>query len=693
MKKTALFLWVICFALWMGTGCMPTQEWKPIKSGEIWPDNQGVHINAHGGGILYHNGSYYWYGENKSDSTSSAMVGIMCYSSKDLVKWKNEGAVLPVVTNDSLSEITQGCVMERPKVIYNAKTGKFIMWFHLELKGKGYAAARSAVAVSDSPTGPFTYLRSGRINPGKLPFDMTAQQKAIFDTLDLAKYKAWWTPAWYDAINKGLFVKRDLEGGQMARDMQLFVDDDGKAYHIYSSEDNLTLQIAELSDDFLSHTGKYIRIAPAGHNEAPAIFKRNGVYWMITSGCTGWAPNEARMFSSRSIWGPWKQYPNPCMGENAYLTFGGQSTNVLKLPGKEDAFIFMADIWRPNKPSDARYIWLPITFRGGKPVIEWKDSWTLEEFEKEQSDEPLISTDSIRLSDPCVLADRRTATYYMTGTGGMLWKSKDLHLWSGPYKVAQTDSTSWMGKKPMIWAAELHAYHDRYYYFATFTNQEVKIDTVGENVIERRASHVLVSDSPDGPYVPMQDSIYLPADKPTLDGTFWVDKDGKPYMVYCYEWLQNNNGTIEKIELKEDLSGSIGEGKLLFRASDSPWSRETTPDGSIKPNKVTDGPYLFRTGTGRLGMIWTSWVENVYTQGVAYSKSGTLDGPWIHEKEPITPPNFGHGMLFRTFEGKWLMSVHSHYNDRGHYVRVPHFFEVDFSGDKLVVGKEYIPGM
>ena len=414
---------------------------------------------------------------------------------------------------------------------------------------------------------------------------------------------------------------------------------------------------------------------------------------MITSGCTGWAPNEARMFSSPSIWGPWKQYPNPCMGENAYLTFGGQSTNVLKLPGKEDAFIFMADIWRPNKPSDARYIWLPITFRRGKPVIEWKDSWTLEEFEKEQSDEPLISTDSIRLSDPCVLADRRTATYYMTGTGGMLWKSKDLHLWSGPYKVAQTDSTSWMGKKPMIWAAELHAYHDKYYYFATFTNQEVKIDTVGENVIERRASHVLVSDSPDGPYVPMQDSIYLPADKPTLDGTFWVDKDGKPYMVYCYEWLQNNNGTIEKIELKEDLSGSIGEGKLLFRASDSPWSRETTPDGSIKPNKVTDGPYLFRTGTGRLGMIWTSWVENVYTQGVAYSKSGTLDGPWIHEKEPITPPNFGHGMLFRTFEGKWLMSVHSHYNDRGHYVRVPHFFEVDFSGDKLVVGKEYIPGM
>ncbi len=92
-------------------------------------------------------------------------------------------------------------------------------------------------------------------------------------------------------------------------------------------------------------------------------------------------------------------------------------------------------------------------------------------------------------------------------------------------------------------------------------------------------------------------------------------------MVYCYEWLQNWNGTIEKIELKPDLSGSVGEGKLLFRASESPRSREKDSTGKDKPNKVTDGPYLFTTGTGRLGMIWTSWVYDVYTQGVAYSKA------------------------------------------------------------------------
>ncbi|GAB4037425.1 glycoside hydrolase family 43 protein [Spirosoma jeollabukense] len=301
-----------------------------------------------------------------------------------------------------------------------------------------------------------------------------------------------------------------------------------------------------------------------------------------------------------------------------------------------------------------------------------------------------VPLDSIRLSDPFILADKKTATYYMTGTGGMMWKSKDLKTWTGPFIVAKTDPESWMGKNPMIWAAELHQYKGKYYYFATFTNREVKIDTVGENVIERRASHVLVSDKAEGPYVPMKDPTYLPADKPTLDGTFWVDKDGKPYMVYCYEWLQNLNGTIEKIELKPDLSGSIGEGKLLFRASDSPWSRENV-NGKIGPNKVTDGPFLFHTGTGRLGMIWTSWIYDVYTQGVAYSKSGTLDGPWIQEADPITPPNYGHGMLFQTLTGNWLMSVHSHRKSNGRTVRNPHLLEVDFSGDKLVVGKPYLP--
>ncbi len=303
-----------------------------------------------------------------------------------------------------------------------------------------------------------------------------------------------------------------------------------------------------------------------------------------------------------------------------------------------------------------------------------------------------IPLDSIILSDPAILADSTSGMYYMTGTGGQLWKSPDLRTWQGPFDVAETDSNSWMGAKPMIWAAELHKYKGKYYYFATFTNRDVKLGQYRGNDLERRASHVLVSDKPEGPYRPVAggDSLYLPADKLTLDGTFWVDNDGKPYMVYCWEWLQNWDGTIEKIELRPDIGGSIGEGKVLFRASSSPWSREVE-DGKVRPNKVTDGPYLFRTDTGRLGMIWTSWVDDVYTQGVAYSESGTLDGPWHQVEKPVTPPNFGHGMLFRTFDGRLLMSVHSHKVVDGRYVRVPHLFNADISGDSLKIGEPYIP--
>lgn len=376
------FFYYLCLAFLLQACGVRGGNHEPIRPGQLWLDDRGVHINAHGGGVLYHKGTYYWYGEYKSDSTSKALVGITCYSSSNLTDWKNEGIALPVADNDTTSDIAKGCIMERPKVIYNERTGKFVMWFHLELRGRGYAAARSAVAVSDSPTGPFRYLRSMRPDAGQLPFDMTAEEHAVLDSLDAAKYARWWTPEWREAIRKGLFVKRDLEGGQMARDMQLFVDDDGKAYHIFSSEDNLTLHIAELSDDYLSHTGKYVRVAPGGHNEAPALFKKDGVYWMITSGCTGWDPNEARLFSAPSIWGPWTQLPNPCVGPKSEITFGGQSTFVLRLPGADDRFIFMADIWRPKHPSDARYIWLPVRFKEGVPYVEWMDQWNLGFFDR-----------------------------------------------------------------------------------------------------------------------------------------------------------------------------------------------------------------------------------------------------------------------------------------------------------------------
>lgn len=346
---------------------------QQIVPGAIWPDDKGVHVNAHGGGMLYADNTYYWFGEYKSDTTSVALNGVTCYSSKDLVNWKNEGIALPVMPVGSFSDIESGCILERPKVVYNKKTDKYVMWFHLELKGKGYYAARVGVAVSDKVTGPYRFVHSYRPCAGFWPENMPEEHRNLTVVPD--DFAQWWTPEWTTAVDQGLFVRRDFLGGQMSRDMTIYVDDDGKAYHIYASEENLTLHIAELSDDYQSHTGRYIRLFPVGHNEAPAIFKKDGTYFMITSGCTGWDPNEARLFSAPSMWGPWKQHPNPCQGDDAALTFHSQSTFIFPVAGQKDAFVFMADRWTPKHPSDARYIWLPIQFENGLPVLRWMDKW------------------------------------------------------------------------------------------------------------------------------------------------------------------------------------------------------------------------------------------------------------------------------------------------------------------------------
>ena len=213
------------------------------------------------------------------------------------------------------------------------------------------------------------------------------------------------------------------------------------------------------------------------------------------------------------------------------------------------------------------------------------------------------------------------------------------------------------------------------------TNEDLIIETNREGRIPRRASHILVADRPEGPYRPVSKADYLPADRPTLDGTFWVE-NGKPYLIFCGEWLHNQNETVECVELSADLSRSVGQPEVLFRASDSPWSRERR-DGTVTFNRVTDGPWLFRTGTGRLGMLWTSWVLGDYTMGVAYSESGSIRGPWKQEAEPITPPNHGHGMIFRDLQGRDILSAHSHSVVDGRYVRRPVFWQVDLSGDKL----------
>ena len=362
-------------------GTAPAQKRTAFEPGQPWPDNKGTHLNAHGAGVLYDQGRYYLYGEHKiaGSKGNSAQVGVHCYSSKDLYNWQDEGIALAVAPDGSGAEIEKGCVLERPKVVYNKQTGKYVMWFHLELKGKGYAAARTAVAVSDKPTGPYQYVRSYRPGAGQWPLGFKEEWK---QPVPGEKDLKWWTPDWYKAVAEGSFIRRDFGSGQMARDMTIFVDDDGKAYNIHSSEDNLTLHVAELTPDYQGFTGRWNTIAPAGHNEAPAVCKKDGKYYLITSGCTGWDPNAARSFVANSIWGPWQPLANPATGPQATTTYSSQSTYILPVAGKKDAFIFMADRWTPKNPIEGGYIWLPLTFEGFQPRLNWADRWDLSVFDQ-----------------------------------------------------------------------------------------------------------------------------------------------------------------------------------------------------------------------------------------------------------------------------------------------------------------------
>lgn len=224
------------------------QTKQPLVNGEQWLDTAGNPLNAHGAGMLYHDGKYYLYGEYKKGKTilpewatwecyRTDVTGVSCYSSPDLENWTFEGIVLPAVPDDPDHDLHPSKVLERPKVVYNAKTGKFVMWAHVE--SADYSKAAAGVAISDSPTGPFTYIGSFRPN---------------------------------DA---------------MSRDQTVFVDDDGKAYQFASSENNQTLYINELTDDYLRPTGRFTRNFIGQSREAPAVFKKDGKYYMLSSGCTG----------------------------------------------------------------------------------------------------------------------------------------------------------------------------------------------------------------------------------------------------------------------------------------------------------------------------------------------------------------------------------------------------------------------
>lgn len=393
-------------------------KYNDFNPAQVLLDNNGRHVNAHGAGFLYDNGKYYMFGEHKVGGTvgNRALVGVHCYSSEDLYNWKDEGIALPM-SDDPDSEIIRGTVLERPKVIYNPKTKKYVMWMHLEFrKGKfakspklehilsespDYRTARVGVAVADKVVGPYKFIRSFRPQAGVYPINDAEKLKAFRRELDAKN------PNWRDcdlnknrpsdeAVARGQFFLRDFEGGQMARDMTLFVDDDGKAYYACASEENATLQIHELSDDFQGFTGRYVRVLRGDYHEAPAFFKKDGKYWLFTSHCTGWAPNPGRISVCDSMLGEWKEIGNPCRGEGQKksrtrpysakpdTTFLSQSTAVIPVQGKKDAFIYVGDRWISEDAIDGRYVFLPVEWENGTPVIRWYDKWDLSIFDKDK---------------------------------------------------------------------------------------------------------------------------------------------------------------------------------------------------------------------------------------------------------------------------------------------------------------------
>lgn len=300
--------------------------------GREWRDSDGKPIQAHGGGILFvpETKTFYWYGENKDGRTYRLhkrslarvdVIGVSCYSSKDLWTWKSEGVVLPAEKVNKSHDLYVSNVLERPKVIFNDKTKQYVMWMHID--SANYSKASVGLATSPTPVGPFTYLYSGQPH------------------------------------------------GYESRDMTLFKDDDGEAYLVYSSVDNSELHIGVLTDDYLNLKRVMRKIMVGMHREAPAVFKHRGMYYMITSGCTGWAPNAALAHSAESMLGPWVTLGNPCVGGSEDIrqtTFFSQGSFVLPLPGLPDLFLFMADRWNSHELKDSRYVWLPLTMDG--PVDE-----------------------------------------------------------------------------------------------------------------------------------------------------------------------------------------------------------------------------------------------------------------------------------------------------------------------------------
>lgn len=323
LSSKALFL----FFLFVSNTAIYAQKQTSIQSGKLWPDQNGNHINAHGGGIIKLKNTYYWYGEQRMKVPDPDYRSVSCYTSKDLVNWTSRGTALKMKAPDT---ILRNWVLERPKVFYNKKTKKYVMYMHIdgEIPGRrgDYLFASVGVAISDKPAGPFHFIRAFR------PL------------------------------------------GKESRDIGQFIDDDGSAYLIFEDRPGKGFHIARLSEDYMDVVEDVCLIkSPL---EGGAIVKYHGLYYAIGSGLTGWTANPNQYSTATSLKGPWTVFKDIAPPETN--TYGSQSTLLLKVVGtKNTAVIFLADQWKPKTIWDSRYLWMPLEIGNGKLWVPQPKPWKI----------------------------------------------------------------------------------------------------------------------------------------------------------------------------------------------------------------------------------------------------------------------------------------------------------------------------
>lgn len=287
-----------------------------------------------------------------------------------------------------------------------------------------------------------------------------------------------------------------------------------------------------------------------------------------------------------------------------------------------------------------------------------------------------MKREDIQIRDPFILTQKETGMYYLYGTtdkncwseagvGFDSYESRDLENWEGPMRAFRAGTDFWADRH--FWAPEVYSYNGKYYMFASFKSPN-----------HCRGTQVLVSDTPDGEFKPYSDGAVTPNDWECLDGTLYIDIEKKPWIVFCREWLQVDDGEMWAMRLDEDLKSTIGKPTLLFNASTAPWVKGSERDD--RTVYVTDGPYMYRTGKGSLIMIWSSGSEHGYAIGIARSSNGDITGDWTHESIPLFQSNGGHGMIFEDFNGRLLVSLHSPNNTP---CERPCFFEIEEVDDTL----------